>query len=226
MTGKAILIGNSDGIGLATTRELLNRGWTVVGISRSKSPLEDGAYRHIVADVQDDRYPARLKSVVDEAPVDLCIYCVGIGELLDFSAMEREAKIVDVNLTGMVKTAAVVIPPMVVRETGHFIGISSLADEMLSPEAPSYHASKAGFSSYLESLALALKPKGVYVTNVRFGFVDTKMAKGDRKPFMMPVERAVQHLFKCIDNKPIRHTAPRIVIPLVRFRSWMLRLGV
>ena len=226
MKSKAILIGNSDGIGLATTRELLNRGWQVVGISRSGSPVEHVDYRHIVADVQDDRYPSSLKSVLDQAPVDLCIYCVGIGELLDLSDMEREVQIVDVNLLGMVKTAAVVIPPMVDRGRGHFIGISSLADAMLAPEAPSYSASKAGFSIYLESLALALKPKGVHVTNVRFGFVDTKMAKGDKKPFMMPVERAVQHLLKCMEKKPIRHTAPRFVIPLVRFRSWMLRLGV
>jgi short-subunit dehydrogenase len=95
---------------------------------------------------------------------------------------------------------------------------------MLSPEAPSYHASKAGFSNYLESLALALKPKGVQVTNLRFGFVDTKMAKGDVKPFMMSVERAAEHLLLCIEKKPVLYTTPRIVIPLVKFRRWMLRL--
>jgi hypothetical protein len=50
---------------------------------------------------------------------------------------------------------------------------------LLSSEAPSYHASKAGSSNYLGGLASALKTKGVHVTNVRFGFVDTKMAKGD-----------------------------------------------
>jgi short-subunit dehydrogenase len=226
VTNTALIIGNSDGIGLATTRELLKRGWKVVGISRSESPVEAAAYDHIVADVRDDKYLAGLNSVLEKGPVDLCIYCVGIGELLDVSDMVREAEIVEVNLLGMVKTASTVIPRMVARGRGHFIGLSSVADELLSPDAPSYHASKAGFSNYLEGLALALKPKGVYTTNVRFGFVDTKMARGDRKPFMMPVERAVKHLLKCIDKRPIRHTAPKIVIPLVRFRGWMLRLGV
>jgi len=33
MKGKALLIGNSDGIGLATTKELLNREWRVISIS-------------------------------------------------------------------------------------------------------------------------------------------------------------------------------------------------
>jgi hypothetical protein len=41
---------------------------------------------------------------------------------------------------------------------------------------------------------------------------------------MMGVERAVQHLLFCIEKKPLRYTAPRIVIPLVKFRRWMLRL--
>jgi len=224
---KALIIGNSDGIGLATTKELLERGWKVVGISRSESPIQDQLYEHIVAEVQDAEYSGRLKSVLKEhEPVDLCIFCAGIGEVLDPSNMEGEVKILEVNLLGMVKTASCVIPLMVKRGKGHFIGISSVADELVSAEAPSYHASKAGFSNYLEGLALALKPRGVYVSNVRFGFVDTKMAKGDIKPFMMGVERAAQHLLTCIEKKPVHYTAPWFVVPLVKFRSLMLRLSI
>ncbi len=156
--------------------------------------------------------------------IDLCIYFAGIGELLDPSNMEGEAEIIEVNLLGMVKTASLVIPLMVRMGKGHFIGISSVADELLSPEAPSYHASKAGFSNYLESLALALKPKGIHVTNLRFGFVNTKMAKGKVKPIMMRVDRAAQHILTCINKRPIRYTAPKIVIPLIKFRKWMLGL--
>jgi short-subunit dehydrogenase len=179
-----------------------------------------------VAEVQNEDFSEKLKSVLaEEKAVDLCIYCAGIGELLNPTDMKTEVDIFEVNLLGMVKTASRVIPAMVKNGKGHFIGLSSLADEMLSPEAPSYHASKAGFSNYLEGLALALKSTGVRVTNLRFGFVDTKMAKGDVKPFMISVERAVQHLLHCIEKKPVRHTAPRIVIPLVKLRKWMLRLS-
>jgi short-subunit dehydrogenase len=180
-----------------------------------------------VADVQDGEYLVKLKSVLRRfQPVDVCIYCAAIGERLDVSDMEAEAKIVDVNMLGMVRTVSQVLPPMVKRGRGHFIGLSSLADELLSPEAPSYHASKAGFSCYLESLALAVKSKGVHVSNVRFGFVDTKLAKGDIKPFMMGTTRAAEHLLTCMQRKPVRYTAPWVVIPLVRFRNWMLRLSV
>jgi NAD(P)-dependent dehydrogenase (short-subunit alcohol dehydrogenase family) len=221
---KALLIGNSDGIGLATTKELLKRGWTVTGISKSQSPVQDPSYRHVVASVQDADYQQRLRNIVrDSEELDLCVYCAAIGELLSIDAMENDVDVFEVNLVGMVKTGSCVIPAMVSRGEGHFIGLSSVADEILSAEAPSYHASKAGFSNYLEGLALALKGTGVHATNVRFGFVDTKMAKGDRKPFMMSAERAAEHLLVCIQKKPVRYTAPRIVIPLVRLRSWLLK---
>lgn len=225
MSNRAIIIGNSDGIGLAMTRALLDRGWKVAGISRSASPIDDVACEQIIADVRDDGYPSKLEALLESgAPVDLCLYCAGIGELLDPAHMEGEVEIFRVNLLGMVKTTACVVPGMVERGRGHFIGLSSLGDELLSPEAPSYHASKAGFSNYLEALALALRSAGVHVSNVRFGFVDTKMAKGDVKPFMITVDRAAEHLLKCMERRPVRYTAPWMAVPIVKIFGWIRRL--
>ncbi len=222
---QALLIGNSDGIGLAASKRLLKAGWGITGISRSKSTIAHKAYHHYSADVSSENFLPLINKVVQMQPPELCIYFVGVGELLDPLNMEDEPKIIDVNLTGMVRTASVVIPAMVRQGKGHFIGISSLADELISAEAPSYHASKAGFSNYLSGLAVALKPRGVYVTNVRFGFVDTKMAKGNNRPFMMSVEKAVDHLEVCIRNRPVHYTAPKIAVPLVKLRKLMLRVS-
>jgi short-subunit dehydrogenase len=222
---QALMIGNSDGIGLAATKRLLTHEWNITGISRSESPIRNPRYHHRIADVGNANYPELLDQLLSEDSFDLCIYFAGIGELLDLKDMRGEPGIIDVNLTGMVRTAASIIPKMVDAGKGHFIGISSVADELLSAEAPSYHASKAGFSNYLRGLALALKPRGVFVTNVRFGFVDTKMAKGDVKPFMLSVEKAVDHLQTCIEKRPVCYTAPRIAIPLVKFRKWVMRLS-
>lgn len=227
MNGNAILIGNSDGIGLATSKELLKRGWRVIGVSRSVSSINDPSYQHTIVRVQDADFSEKLKLLLDRIePVDLCIYCAGIGELLDPLNMVGEIEIFDVNLIGMVKTAACVIPLMIKQGKGHFIGISSVADELISPEAPSYHASKAAFSNYLYGLALALKSAGIYISNIRFGFVNTKMAKGDVKPFMIEVEKAVHHVLTCLERKSITYTAPWIVIPLVKLRRWIFKLNI
>jgi short-subunit dehydrogenase len=221
--GNALIVGNSDGIGLEVTRRLLNGGWGVTGISRSESPVEHSSYTHYVADVTRDEFVPILRERLNSGAPDLFIYSAGIGEPCDPKNMEHESRVVDVNLMGMIRAVSRVVPAMVELGRGHIIGISSLADELLSAEAPSYHASKAGFSSYLESLALALEKYGVHVTNIRFGFVDTKMAKGDIKPFMMSVEKAADHVERCIERKPAVHTAPKIAVPLVKFRKWILR---
>ncbi len=226
MESKALLIGTSDGIGLATTKRLLGKGWHITGISRSKLKITNRSYRHNQVDVCSEEYGELINALVQKNQYDLCIYFAGIGELLNPLDMSAEVKTFEVNLLSMIKTAALVIPGMVTRGQGHFIGLSSLADELLSAESPSYCASKAGFSSYLGGLALALKPKGVHVTNVRFGFVDTKMAKADTKPFMIGVEKAVDHLEICLDKKPVSYTAPRIVIPLVKLKKILMRLGI
>jgi short-subunit dehydrogenase len=222
----ALFIGNSDGIGLAATKALIAKGRKVAGVSRSDSPIDDPSYEHVTSDVRSEEYPSVLEVLLERTGTpDLCVYCAGVGELLDPKDMSGEAAILEVNLVGMVKTVAAVVPRMVERGEGHFIGVSSVADVLLSAEAPSYHASKAGFSNYLEGLALALRPKGVAVTNLRFGFVDTKMAKGDVRPFMMSVEKAAGHLLRCVEKRPVRCTAPKIVVPLVAFRRLMMRLG-
>ena len=225
MQQRAMLIGNSDGIGLATTRRLLAGGWEIIGVSRSESPISNPSYRHRVIDVSDSDYSAVISELATNSPPELCIYCAGIGGELDPLTMDGEVKVFEVNLLGMVKTAAAVIPQMVRNGHGHFVGLSSLADEFIMAGAPSYYASKAGFSHYLRCLALALKPKGVHVTNVRFGFVDTKMAKGDTKPLMMSVEKAVDCLEYCIKSKPVTYTSPRTAIPLVKLYKFVTWFG-
>lgn len=223
---KAIVIGNSDGIGLGITKRLLELDWKVAGISRSGLLLNHANYSHITCNVLDEKYTVNLKSIIMHEQVDLLIFCVGIGELLNKNNMDDEVNIIEVNFLSLIKTLSQIVPHMLKNGSGHIVGLSSLADDFISVEAPSYNASKAGFSNYIEGLALALKPNNIFVTNVRFGFVDTKMAKSNIKPFMISTQKAVDHLIKCIEKKPIRYSAPKIVLPLVWILKCWLRFKV
>jgi len=219
----ALIIGNSDGIGLGLTRRLLDLGWRVQGFSRSLCPIEKDLYSHCVVDVTSGEFPDVLSAAITDK-IDLCVYCAGIGEEFRTDALARERLVFEVNLMGAMKTLEAVLPTMIERNGGHIIVLSSIADQLISPEAPSYSASKAGLSSYIESMALAVRDRNVAITNVRFGFVDTKMAKGGSRPFMMTVDRAVDHLLHCIKKRPVRYTRPRIMVLLVRllrFASWL-----
>jgi NAD(P)-dependent dehydrogenase (short-subunit alcohol dehydrogenase family) len=219
---RALIIGNSDGIGLALTKRLLTAGYQVHGISRRASEIEHPAYQHVICDVTASAYPATLRQVIQAAQgLDLCVYSVGIGDFLDLGDMTAEASVFRTNLMGLVATTSLVVPAMLERGSGHFVGLSSIADQAISSDAPSYAASKAGVSSYLAGLALALRPRGIHVSNVRLGFVDTKMAKAPQRPLMISVEQAVDILMRCLEQRPARLTHPWLMDLLVRVLRWV-----
>jgi short-subunit dehydrogenase len=216
MARRILIVGNSDGIGAAVTRALLARGDEVIGISRSASPSVCKTIRHEVMNVIDPGYPELLTRLIGEAgPFDACIYCAGIGSNLDLADLSGEPQVFQVNLTAMVQTLELLAPAWLSQRRGHFIGLSSLADILLNPDAPSYSASKAGVSRYLVSMALRLRGTGVAVTNIRFGFVDTKMAKAPYRPMMMTAERAAQHVLDCLDTRPVQVSVPKTITLVV-----------
>jgi NAD(P)-dependent dehydrogenase (short-subunit alcohol dehydrogenase family) len=224
----ALIIGNSDGIGLALTEQLLADGWNVVGVSRSSGPrIGSGQTQHVI-DVRAPEYTARLAQVVEQSGTpDVCVYCVGIGEPLDLGTLDIDRLVFETNLIGAVATAQVILPGMVRAGRGHFIGLSSQADKLSDPNAPSYSASKAGLSAYLEGLAPACRARGVYVTNVRFGFVDTKMAKSRVRPFMISPAEAAGRVRHCIARHPVRETYPKrmaVLLTLLRLARSLRRL--
>jgi short-subunit dehydrogenase len=104
------------------------------------------------------------------------------------------------------------------RRGGHFIGLSSLADSVAIANAPSYAASKAGVSAYLRSMSLALRPRSIAITNVRFGFVDTKMARAAQKPLMMSRAKAAAYVLRCLDRRPMQLSVPKLAAAAV----WVL----
>lgn len=207
--GRALVVGNTDGIGFALTKRLVVAGWTVVGVSRRASSLESPRYQHVVLDVSRADARSVLQSIQGTQPsFDVCVYCAGVGDLLDADDLSREGDVFRVNLVGAVDTAAAVLPRMIAAARGHFVCLSSIGDGV-SSHAPSYAASKAGLSSYLGGMALALRPRGVRITNLRLGFVDTKMAKASARPFMMTVDDAVDVIWRCLETRPARMTTPK-----------------
>ncbi|GJL60132.1 MAG: hypothetical protein NPIRA03_29890 [Nitrospirales bacterium] len=227
MTQKILLIGNSDGIGAAVTRALIARGEHVVGLSRSPSPFGPDGPRHIVQDITAPEYPQVLESLLaDEGPFDACIFCAAIGSRLTLPDLSQEARVIDVNFTSMVRTLAALAPGWLARGQGHFIGLSSLADDFYNADSPAYTASKAGFSHYLVSMGLKLRSHGVYVSNIRFGFVDTKLPKASWKPLMMTADQAAGHVLRCLETKPMQLSVPKLAGLAIHGIRWMQSIRI
>ena len=62
------------------------------------------------------------------------------------------------------------------------------------------------------------------LTNVRFGFVDTKMAKASVKPFMITPDAAARVVVRALDRRAVRITHPlsmAAVVWLLAFATWL-----
>jgi short-subunit dehydrogenase len=233
MTGSknALVVGNTDGIGLALTHRLLADGYSVTGISRRASSVVHPLYTHIVQDVTAPEYTDVLRAyAAQNISCDICVYCAGVGDTLPTeksalaAALVQETRTMEINLMAAVRTTEIITAKMMAQGQGHFIGLGSVMDAMWAPTAPAYAASKAGIARYWESLALALKDTGVHISNIRFGFVDTKMAKAPVRPFLMTPEKAADFITQVMRRPRPRATCPRVMGVLVWILSLPLRL--
>ena len=213
-----IIIGNSDGIGLNLTKKLLNNNNKIIGISRSNVDIKNEHYTHFCQNILNEEAftSTLLQSLSLLKTIDLCIYCAGIGNNMDINNLEHQVTTFKVNSLGAVISTTIVIEEMLKNKKGHFIGLSSVADAVLSTEAPSYCASKSGISKYWESMGFALKPKNIHISNIRFGFEDTKMAKAKTKPFLISSDKATNYIIDVIKKPRIRFTRPLITGLAVR----------
>ena len=113
---------------------------------------------------------------------------------------------IDTNVNGFAEIANLGFNYFVQQGYGSLAAISSIASHRGNSWAPAYSASKAFQSNYFEGLSIKagrLK-KNISVTRIDPGFVDTKMAKGDKKIWVMPVDKAAKRIIKAIEKKKRR----------------------
>jgi 2-hydroxycyclohexanecarboxyl-CoA dehydrogenase len=103
---------------------------------------------------------------------------VGSGKFgFPFTNLEPSdwARVLDVNVMGMVHVAHSVAPGMVARQAGTMVFIASVAGQIGSQTDPPYSASKAANINFAQCLAKDLAPHNVRVNIVNPGMVKTPL---------------------------------------------------
>lgn len=188
MTKSAVITGGGSGIGLALANKLSQRGYAVVLVGRSEPKLQEAASAinarggtavPIVTDVRD---PEAMKDVVTRTldlsgQIDLFFNNAGIGmagEMDEYTTAHWD-RIIDINVKGVINGVMAAYPVMVSQGSGHIINVASLAGLCPSPLMVPYSATKHA----VVGLSLALRPeaaaKGVRVSVVCPGYVDTPL---------------------------------------------------
>ena len=184
----SIVTGAASGIGQELCRSFARRGAKIGLIDREKGKLEAFADQlsqagvHCAAAVVDVRQREQVQDAVRQivdalGPADILIPCAGIcrASTVDDLKISQLEEIVQVNFLGMVYAIEAVLPSMLERNSGQIVGISSMAGVRGIPFEPAYSASKAAVAGYLESLRSELRPRGITVTTVFPGYVQTPL---------------------------------------------------
>ncbi|MCW2856254.1 MAG: ydfG 1 [Marmoricola sp.] len=179
----AVVTGASSGIGAEFARELVRRGHQVVLVARTESKLAElaaelGEGAHVLAaDLSDRAARAGLLGRITELGLepDILINNAGLSTLgpVHASDPEAEMRMVEVDVMAVVDLCSRFLPGMVARGRGAVLNVASTAAFQPLPGQAGYGAGKVFVLSYTQSLSAELKGKGVHVTVLCPGPVDT-----------------------------------------------------
>ena len=259
MSTTTFITGASSGIGSSLAIALAKKGHRVALFSRRekqlgeiKTEIEKNGGKALVVpgDVTD---PTSIEKAFEKierewATPDMVVANAGVAHWIKTTEMElkKAYETVDVNLIGLINTVQLALPRMINNGGGHIVGISSAASYRGIPNLAVYSATKAGIVRYLEGVRVENNSKGIFVTTICPGFIETPMVtekdipKGTPLPFIMDVEKSTKKILKVIEHKKSQHTYPlpmailskiglilpnsmydKLIIPLARW--WFFR---
>lgn len=209
---KIIIIGASSGIGEALARELSSRGY-IVGmaarrlelLNKIKQELPNASYTKQLDLLKPDEARQALRDLISQmGGADIIVINSGVGHENAELIWELERPSIDVNVLGFAAMAVEASNYFIQKGRGHIVGISSVAGLRPFRLAPAYGASKAFIIFYLKGLRHKFKKQGidVAVTDIRPGFVDTPLTKGNAKMFWVSTpQKAAKQILNAIRAK-------------------------
>lgn len=185
----ALVTGASAGIGRAIVTNLVEHGFSVIATGRREFALdalvsEYGADRvaRFAGDLNDGNFVAEL--VASAKDVDVLISNAGVlkyAPILDLSYDDIE-EMVQTNVLGTFRITHEIAKTMVERGRGHIVVMTSTAAREVYPLGSIYCATKHALSAFANALRIELQVKGIKVSEIAPGMVDTDIRESSDHP--------------------------------------------
>ena len=227
---KIIIVGASSGIGRELAHIYASQGNRVGITGRRLNLLEELQKEYpeqlVVEsfDVMGEQNIEHLNLLIQKlGGMDLLIYNSGYGEIRESLDWEVERKTVDTNVNGFIEIMVFGFNYFSKQGSGHLVTISSIGSIRGNSMAPAYSASKSFQSNYMEGLHMRLKKmkSKVRVTDIQPGFVDTKMARGNKFFWMAPVHKAAVQIVDAISAGKWRAYVTRRWWLIAKLMDWI-----
>jgi uncharacterized protein len=216
-TSTALVTGASAGIGAEIARELARRGHGVTLVARRRDRLEELAdeleaehgvrAEALECDLTDPDARSALPGRVAQLgfDVDVLVNNAGFGTAGPFheSEVDREVQLVRILIEAVVDLTGRFVPPMVERGYGAVLNVASTAGFTPLPNMAGYGAAKAWSRSFSAALHEELRPRGVAVTALCPGPVNTEFFEVSGPT---PIEKLIPRPF-WVDPDHVARTA-------------------
>lgn len=180
MDGKiAVITGAASGIGLATTRALLDAGAQVVMVDYNEAALTtltaelgQNAIAQVTNLLDAKSCAAMVPEILQKVPHIDILHCnagtyIG-GDLVDTDT-DTIDRMLNLNVNAVMKNVRDVIPHMMERKTGDIIVTVSVAGHMPIQWEPVYSGSKWAMTCFVQTMRRQLNKHGIRVGQVSPG---------------------------------------------------------
>ena len=175
-----LITGASSGIGFATGKYLIARGFQVIGTSRTPNKYPDHPFQLVAMDVlNDDSIQNAINQIITEHKrIDVLVNNAGMGMAGPVEELEMKPldNVFDTNLKGPIRVMQFTLKQMHKQAFGKIINVASLAGNYGLPFRSVYSASKAALMRVTESLRLELRHTPIQCTILSPGSIQTPIA--------------------------------------------------
>jgi NAD(P)-dependent dehydrogenase (short-subunit alcohol dehydrogenase family) len=186
--GQTVFItGASAGIGAALCRRFATEGADVALLARRKDALESTASAvralgrraiPVACDVTRDGDLEHAAEVVrnETGRIDVVVANAGIGINGAFAKLELDdfRRQFETNVFGVIRTVRATLPDLE-NARGRLAIVGSVSPYAIAPGTINYSMSKAAVAALAQGLEIELSPKGIGVTLILPGFVDSEI---------------------------------------------------
>jgi uncharacterized protein len=183
----AVVTGASSGIGYELAKVLADNGYDLLinaedaELAEAETELRQSGAEVISvrADLAEASGVKELYRRIGETgrPVDVIALNAGIGAggaFVGDTELEKELRLVDLNVRSTVHLAKLVLPDMVARNSGRVLFTSSIASTMPGAFQAVYNASKSFVQSFALAIRNELKDTEVTITSLMPGPTETE----------------------------------------------------
>jgi len=172
-TAKSVVVtGGTSGIGHAIASAFSTAGAKVVAAGLPSNDFSLPNVETAIVDVADTQ---AIVSLFEKLPeIHVLVNAAGIIRREEEFELDVFARVLDVNLTGVMRACAAAHPKLS-QSKGSIVNIASMLSFFGGPRAPAYSASKGGIAQLTRSLAVAWAADGIRVNAVAPGWIATPL---------------------------------------------------